>query len=124
MAGYIGLERTVGTSAANTVQTVSGGGGAAGAADGAKRRVLYVLVAYSAAPSQTGVTITINSGAGAGYDTLLLTGTANARYNFWQPDEPLILMGDDSIDVLAPAAGGVITSSIAIVTEGYYGAAQ
>lgn len=123
MAGYVGLERTVGTSAANTAQTVSAGGGAAGAADAVRRKVLYVLVAYSAAPTQTGVTITVNAGAGASYDTTLLTGDANTRYSYWTPDTNLILFPDDSLDVVAPAAGGAVTSSIEIVCEGYYGSA-
>lgn len=102
--------RTVGTSAANTAQTVS-------VPAGRERRLLYVTVAYSAAPTQSGVTVTLNSGAGAGYDTLLTTGSANARYTTYIPAVPLWLNSDDAVDVVAPAAGGSITSSISIYTE-------
>ncbi len=120
MAGYVGLERTSGISTANNPVTVSAGGGAAGANDGVRRRVKYVTVAYSAAPTQTGVTMTVNSGVGAGYDTLIIGGSANIRYTYYEP-ENLVLLGDDTLDVIAPAAGGVITASIVIVCEGYYG---
>lgn len=124
MAGYVGTERTNGTSTANAAQTVSAGGSVLGANDNVRRKVLYILVAYSAAPTQTGVIITVNAGEGPTYDTVLLTGTANVRYTYWYPSSTLVLMGDDSVDVVAPAAGGVITSSIRIVCEGYYGGAD
>jgi hypothetical protein len=123
MAGYIGLERTVGTSAANTAQTVSVGGGALGANDGVARRVKYITVHYSASPTQTGVTLTLNSGAGSTYDTLLKTGTADAQNNFYSELDfgRIILMGDDTLDIVAPAAGGAITSRVTAICEGYYG---
>jgi len=103
------IERTVGTSAANTAQTVS-------TATGARKRVISVHVAYSAAPTQAGVTVTLNSGAGAGYDTLLTTGTANAQYTSYFPQD-LYILTDDVIDVAAPAGGVGITSSISIYTQ-------
>ena len=76
-----------------------------------------MLVAYSAAPTQAGISVTLNSGAGAGYDTLIASGAANARYTVYVPDEEILLKEDDVVDVLAPAGGGVITSSISIYTE-------
>lgn len=106
------LERSVGTSVANTAQTVSS---PADPASG--RRIVLITVAYSAAPTQAGVTVTLNSGAGAGYDCPLLTGSANARYTTFQPTDAIIIELDDVIDVLAPAGGADITSAIAIYTE-------
>lgn len=122
MAGLVGLERTVATSGANAIGTASAGGGAGASNDAAPREVRMVTVAYSAAPTQAGVTLTLNSGAGAGYDTTLFTGTANTRYNAWffAPGE-LVLGPDDTLDISAPAGGGVITSAITILTEGHYG---
>jgi hypothetical protein len=84
---------------------------------GAPFRLLAVLVAYSAAPTQTGVTITLDSGAGSGYDTLLTTGTANSRYTVYQPTGDLVFGNDDGLVVVAPAAGGVITASISVYVE-------
>lgn len=101
---------TTGTSAANTAQTVS-------TPSTGPRRVKYVVVAYSAAPTQAGVTVTLNSVAGAGFDTLLFTGTANARYTFYEPTADLVLQDGDTLDVAAPAGGVGITSSILIVSE-------
>ena len=98
------------TSAANTAQTVS-------TITGAKLRIRYVTVAYSAAPTQTGVIIALNSGSGADYDTTLFTGAANVQDTFWQPDHDLPIEFDDQLDVTAPAAGGAITSSVVIYCE-------
>lgn len=81
------------------------------------QKVKYVTVAYSAAPTQTGVTITLDSGLGAAFDTTLFTGSADARYTFWLPDHEVPLHGDDKILVSAPQAGGSITASIVIVLE-------
>lgn len=98
------------TGAANAIAALSVGGHKG-------RRVLMVTTAYSAAPTQAGVTSTLNSGAGAGYDTLLNTGTANARYSAWFPNANLVLGDDDALDVSAPAGGAGITASIAVYTE-------
>lgn len=106
------IERWVGTSAANTEITLS-----TTASPSALRRLLYVAVKYSAAPTQTGVTVTLNSGAGAAYDTLLTTGTSNAQSTFYIPGSEVLLMSDDVIDVVGPAAGGAVTGAVAIYTE-------
>ena len=106
------IERWVGTSAANTEITLS-----TTASPSALRRLLYVAVKYSAAPTQTGVTVTLNSGAGAAYDTLLTTGTSNAQSTFYIPGSEVLLMSDDVIDVVGPAAGGAITGAVSIYTE-------
>lgn len=105
------LMRSVGTSAANTEQTVSSPDYAG------VIQLVAVYVKYSAAPTQTGVTVTLNSGAGAGYDTLLTTGTANAQNTFYVPAGPVYILPDDQIDVVAPAAGGAITSSVSLYTR-------
>ena len=107
------IERWVGTSAANTEITLS----TSATAPATLRRLLYVVVKYSAAPTQTGVTVTLNSGAGAAYDTLLTTGTSNAQSTFYIPGSEVLLMSDDVIDVVCPAAGGAITGAVSIYTE-------
>ena len=104
------LIRDVATSAANEA-------GAASSAAGEVRQLVMVTVKYSAAPTQAGTTVTLNSGAGAGYDAVLNTGSANAQTTVYVPTAPLFIAADDAIDVAAPAGGGVITSSIAIYTR-------
>lgn len=109
------IERWVGTSAANTAQTIS-----TSTTDGICRRLLLVSAQYSAAPTETGVIITLNSGAGTGYDTALKTFAANTQANFWPlstDQQMVVILPDDTIDVLAPAAGGVITSTVVIYTQ-------
>ena len=105
------IVRFVGTSAANTAQTVSTDTSLA-------YRLLHVDVVYSGAPTQTGITVVLNSGAGAGYDTTLATGQANATSTVYIPDggEYIVAQGD-AIDVTAPAGGGSLTSSISIYVE-------
>ena len=100
-------------SAANTEQTCS---------TDAKQpyKLLAAYARYSAAPTQTGAITTLNSVVGAAYDTPLNTGTANAQTTIYQPTD-LIINSGDAIDVLAPAAGGAVTSAVLIyclVTKG------
>jgi len=97
-------------SAADTAATTSTDGGQV-------EKLLFVTVKYSAAPTQTGVTVTINSVTGAAYDTVLSTGSANVQANSYIPAGEVILYPGDTVDVVAPAAGGVITSAAAIYTE-------
>ena len=104
------VERHVETGAANTALTSS-------LAPGFPFRVLLVTVAYSAAPTQAGVTAALNSGAAADYDSTLNTGSANARYTNYLPDGNLILGEDDALDVTAPAGGAGITAAIAIYIQ-------
>lgn len=103
------LKRIVGTGTSGNALTVSS------VADG-KYRLIGVTCAYDGSPTQTGVLVTLNSGAGGAYDCVLLTGSANARYTFLQPTQEFIINDDDVIDVLAPAASGRI-ASIAIYLE-------
>jgi hypothetical protein len=95
------------TSGANAAQTCSTDSGQA-------YRILYATITYSASPTQTGVIVTLNSGIAAANDTALQTGSANVQNTHYQPTSPLIINAADAIDVLAPAAGGAITSSVAI----------
>lgn len=101
------LDRDVGTSGANAAQTVStplGGG----------RRLAYVTVKYSSAVTED-VTVTLNSGAGSAYDTLLATmELANNQHGVFIPDEMVDILPDDTIDVVAPAGGAGITSAVTI----------
>ena len=106
-------KRTIGTSAGDTAQTVS-------TPSGNPKRILQVLIAYSAAPTYTGtdLIIKINSGAGAAYDTVVAVGSNNEQYKTYVPaEEPIYLFDDDVLEVTAPAGGGVITSSISIYSE-------
>lgn len=80
-------------------------------------RLILVAVKYSAAPTQAGVTVTLDSGAGAGYDAVLSTGSANAQTTVYQPSQEMILGSDDAIVVGAPAGSGVITASVSIYVE-------
>lgn len=81
-------------------------------------RLAYVYVAYSAAPTQTGVTIGIDSGISAAYDNTFTTGSANAQFTTYIPtDESFYLLPGDAVTVTAPQAGGVITASIVVVCK-------
>lgn len=104
------LKRYSGVSAANTAKSVS-------TELGGKLLLQQVTVAYSATPVQAGITINLDSGLGAAYDLALETGSANARYHVYKPVNPIIVMEDDIITVTAPAGGGVITSTISILTS-------
>lgn len=83
----------------------------------AARHLSWVLVKYSAAPTQAGVTIAVDSGAGSDYDGTLVTGDANAQVTSYIPSPSLTFCDDDAIVITAPAGGGGITSTIAAVME-------
>jgi hypothetical protein len=106
------LIRTPGTaSGANAIGTVS-------SPDiSGTQQLIMVTTKYSATPVQAGVTVTINSGAGAAYDTVLDTGTANLQSSVFLPSAPIYIHADDVIDVSAPAGGGVITSASVVYTR-------
>lgn len=81
------------------------------------RILLFVTVAYSAAPTQGGITVVLDSGIAADHDTTLFTGTANARFSVHAPDAEFHIFSDDIIKVTAPAGGVGITAAIAIYTR-------
>ena len=107
----ITVERHTEASAADTAKTMS--------VTGKLRRVIMAAVHYSAAPTQAGVTVVLNSGAGANYDLTLNTGAANAQDTVYLPSADLIILPDDQIDITAPAGGGVIVAYITLHTEAY-----
>lgn len=104
--------RTVGTSSANAAKTVS-------TSSGSPRKVLQVLVAFSGTPTYTGsdLKVQVNSGAGSGYDTVVAQGTSNEQYFSYIPARPIYLSDDDVLDVIVPAGGVSLTSSISIYSE-------
>ena len=108
----VDLLRTKQKSAANTAQSLS-------TPAGKVRRLIQVLVNYSAAPTYTGtdLKVEVDSGAGADYDFLLAAGTNNQRYTVYTPENDFVIAKDDQIKVTAPAGGATITSSVAIYTE-------
>lgn len=110
--GPSAIERLSEASAANTIKALS-------TLIGKPRRLVFTTVKYSAAPTQAGVTVELDSGAGAAYDAVLDTGTANAQTSVYIPSDDLIIGDDDIIKVTAPAGGGALTAQIAIYTEPY-----
>lgn len=81
------------------------------------RELKQVTVHYDSAVTQD-VTVTLNSGAGPAYDTVSATiSLSNAQDGVFLPEKPVELMGDDVIDVAAPAGGANVKSGITIVTE-------
>ncbi len=84
---------------------------------GKAMRLLFVAVKYSAAPTQAGVTVDLDSGAGAAWDTNLFTGSANAQDTVYVPDGEIRIADDDAISVTAPAGGTGITSQISVYVE-------
>jgi len=110
MTRFYGSVRTVGTSAANSAQTVSADG------PGILRQV---TVKYSGSVSQT-VTVTLDSGAGAGYDTLLQNITlSSATDGVFLPDADIVINTGDQIDVTAPAGGAGVTSAVTVYLDKY-----
>lgn len=105
------FERWYGVSASNTIITMS-----TTVAPGVLRKLISVTATYSGAATQAGVTVTLDSGLGASYDSILSTGTANALTTFYNPTAEIILFPDDIIKVDAPA-GGAVTCNVIIVTE-------
>lgn len=84
---------------------------------GAPFRVLLVTVKYSAAPTQAGVTTTLNNGSGSAYDAVLNTGSANAQTTVYHPAADLVLGNDDALLVDAPAGGAGVTAAVTIFIE-------
>lgn len=110
-------ERWSQKSDANTAQTCSTDPAASERASAIPRRLHAVFVHYSGDVTKD-VTVTLNSGVHSDYDTLLNTlAIAAGKDAFWVCAEPVPIMEDDVIDVVAPAGGGTVTSTVLIVTE-------
>ncbi len=104
-------------SSADTAQTCTTDPAGDGRAHAQPRELRAVFVNYSGNATQD-VTVTLNSGIGAAYDTLLATLSLVAEQDgFYLPEKPIPIMHDDQIDVTAPAGGGALTSQVIIITE-------
>ena len=70
-------------------------------APGRTCRIVSVLIHLSAAPTAAGnVTVTLNSGGGGAYDTVLNSTSLVGTTDFaWMPNNDLYLSGGDSLDV-------------------------
>lgn len=109
-----GLTKHFDTSAADTTLVLT----TAAPPKRQSQRLLWISVVYSATPVQTGVIIEIDSGLGAGFDILLLTGAANVEQTFFNLGlVPLLLDENDQIKVTAPEGGGVITATIVVAIQ-------
>lgn len=106
------LERHVETGSDNTALTAST------PSDTAARRFLYATIKYDDAPTYSAsVTATLNSGAGAGYDSVLAESTDNDDQDVvLTPAVETWIRPGDVIDVLAPAGGSGIAAAVAIYT--------
>ena len=85
-------------------------------ATGHLRKLHMVTVKYSANASVT-VLITLNSGAGAGWDTVIGSIVLSAATDgVWIPDGDIFIDEGDQLDVLAPLLTAE-TASLAIYSE-------
>jgi hypothetical protein len=77
--------------------------------DAPPRKLCCVTAHFSADPGAENLTITLNAGAGALYDTLLKTQAMSGITDFvWYPDGDLILESGDALDfAMAGAAARV-----------------
>lgn len=111
MAGRVAsIKRLSAAGADNGIATVS-------STVGKKYRFLFATAVYSASPTQAGVTLTLDSGAGSAYDAVLLSGSANATTTILQPTNEIIINSDDVLTLTAPAGGSGKTSGIAMYLE-------
>ena len=88
---------------------------------GVLRQILYVAVAYSANPSGTvTVTVTLNSGAGVAWDTLIasIPVASPATDGVWIPDGEFWILDDDVLDVFAPLVASE-ESQVSIYVRSY-----
>lgn len=105
--------RFSGTSTSNQADTMT----STACPERSAQKLLYVTCTYSAAPTQAGVTVEIDSGAGTGFDATLSTGAANIQDTVWLPESEVWIVPGDAIRVSAPAGGAGITSNIVIALD-------
>lgn len=109
-ARAIRLDRDTDVSGDNEAVTVT-------PATGKIRKLRMVTAVYSTSVTKN-VTITLNSGAGAGFDVVLFTiALSAAASGLWIPDGEVIISETDVLDVLAPAGGAGETVSVAVYSE-------
>lgn len=105
------IHRDSDQSAADTILTLST------PASSAARRIVMVTAKYSGSVTKN-IVVTLNSGAGAAWDTILATIAISAGTDgTWIPDEAVYLMADDTLDAVADAGGGAVASALTIYTE-------
>jgi len=104
------LERTTQQSAAHQAQTLT-------VASGLKRRLLQVTVHYSASVT-VNVTVTLTSGAGSAWNTVLDTIALSAAQDGVSTKViGMELAPDDSLTVTAPDGGVGVTSAVAVYAQ-------
>lgn len=91
--------------------------------EGGDWKLIEVDVVYSNTPTFTGtaLTITKDSALGAGYDTLLSSGTDNSRYTVYLPTGDIRLLGRkvgtqaaDGLVIAVPSGGGALTAAVCV----------
>lgn len=85
-----------------------------------RRKLVAAYVSYSAVlVAAASITVTLNSGAGSAFDIRLATIDliVGQRWAAYIPDVPIPLSLGDTIDVLAPAGGGALTSGVSILYD-------
>lgn len=110
------VKRTNGLSAANSPITVSDTTATDTLAK--PRRVLYATIKLSGSGTTT-ATLTLNSSLGSGYDAELgsVAISADTVGVFIPTHDHLIVLPEDALDFLVPAAGAGVTASVALYTE-------
>lgn len=79
-----------------------------------RANIFFITIKYSERVKED-VTITLNSGVGAAFDTLLETIPLSQETDaVWIPDNEIFLMDDDTLNISAPAGGAGITCAIAV----------
>lgn len=109
-SSQVKVERHSDLSAANTALTVT-------IVKGSVRQILFVTVKWSASVTKN-VVITLKSGLGSAYDTILRTiALAPGTDGVWIPDAEIIIVDDDAIAAVSDAGGAGIIATLAIYTK-------
>jgi len=102
------LHRDSDVSPANTALTLT-------TPSGRPRKLIHCALQYSAGPTHSGAQVNMRLALGP---LLLLDGSgANAQQYLYRPASELIIFDDDQFELVAPAGGAGITSTLAIYTE-------
>lgn len=105
------IEQTNGASAANSPLVLT-------SPTGRFRKLLYVVVVYSATPVHSGISVSLKSGISAALDITLSFSSANAvNLLYTVPADVMCLPRGDWIQVSAPAGGVGLTSQAKIISE-------
>ena len=78
------------------------------------QRLSHVAVKYSAAPTHAGVTVELDSAAGAAFDVQIDASPANAQDYVFVPAHPIVFAEGDAIRVTAPAGGVAVTAAVSV----------